>query len=54
LAKFQPSFKVVFRVGFQGDEGVVRKLIGGRFPLASKKGIVKIERFRDLEGYVAM
>lgn len=43
LAKFQPSFKVVFRVGFQGDEGVVRKLIGERFPLASKKGIVKIE-----------
>ena len=42
LAKFQPSFKVLFRVGFEGDEDIVRGLIGERFPLASKRGIVRI------------
>ena len=54
LAKFQPSFKVVFRVGFQGDEDIVRELIGEHFPLTSQKGIVKIDRARHLEGCVTM
>ena len=54
LAKFQPSFKVVFRLGFQADEDVIRDLIMVRFPLASKRGIVKIEHVRDLERCVAM
>jgi len=54
LAKFQPSFRVAFRVGFQGDEDIVRELIGEHFPLTSKKGIVKIDRVRHLEGCVAM
>ena len=39
---------------FQGDEDAVRALIGERFPLTVKKGIVKIERVRNLEGRVAM
>ena len=44
LAKFQPSFKVVFRVGFGDDEGcVVRNLVEEHFSLASNKGILRIE-----------
>lgn len=53
LAKFQPSFKVVLRVGFEGDEDTVGKAIDERFPLASRKGIVKIERVRRLDVCVA-
>lgn len=49
LARFQPSFKVVFRVGFEGDEDAVKKPIGECFPLVSMKGIVKVERARHLE-----
>jgi len=49
LAKFQPSFKVVLRVGFKVDEDHdVIKLVGECFPLASNKGIVKIERSRGV------
>jgi len=49
LAKFQPSFKVIFRACFEANEDHdVRKLIGEHFPLASKKRIVKIERGRGI------
>lgn len=54
-SKFQPSFKVVFRMDFEGGEAIaVRKFIGKRFPLVSKKGIVKIEHARHLETSAAM
>jgi len=47
--KFQPSFKVVFRMGFEGDEAIAaRKLIGERFPFVSKKRNVQIEQVRCL------
>jgi len=52
LARFQPSFKVIFRVGSEGDEDV-KKAIGECFPLVSKKGIVKVERTRHLEALTA-
>jgi hypothetical protein len=46
-SKFQPSFRVVFRVDFEDDEAIsMRKFIGKRFPLVSKKGIVKVEQVR--------
>lgn len=41
-SKFQPSFKVVFRVDFEGDEA--KHFIEHRFPLVSKKGILEIVR----------
>ena len=45
LARFQPSFKVVFRVGSEDNEGcIVRDLVGEHFSLVSNKGILKIER----------
>lgn len=47
LVRFQPGFKVVFRVGFEGDEGVIRGSLRKRFPLASKKGFIKIEHVRQ-------
>lgn len=54
-SKFQPSFRVVFRMDFEGDEAVKgRKFIGKRFPLVSKKGIVKIEQVRHQEAFAAM
>jgi hypothetical protein len=43
-SKFQPSFTVVFRVGFEGEDVIIaRELIEQRFPLVSKKGIMRIE-----------
>ena len=46
-SKFQPSFQVVFRMDFGGEEVItIRKIIERRFPLVSKKGIVRIERVR--------
>jgi hypothetical protein len=47
LVRFQPGFRVVFRVGFEGDEGVIRGSLREPFPLASKKGFIKIERVRQ-------
>jgi hypothetical protein len=45
LAKSLPSLRVVFRVGFEDDEGDdVRKIVEEHLPLASNKGIVRIER----------
>ena len=49
LSKFQPSFKVVFRMGFDGDEAIeVEKFIGKWFKLVSKKGIMRIEQVQSL------
>lgn len=53
-SKFQSSFKVVFRTDLEGDEAVeVRKFVWKRFPLVSKKGIVRIEQVRRQEGFSA-
>lgn len=49
-SKFQPSFKVIFRVGFEGDEGdTMREFIRRRFLLVSKKKIMTVELVRNLE-----
>lgn len=53
LAKFQPSFKVAFRVDLEEDENTIRKLVEERFPLVSKKGIVRIECVRRVGACVA-
>lgn len=51
LAKFQPSFKVVFRVGFgSGEDYVVGGLVDEHFSLVSNKGIVKIEHIPVVRG----
>lgn len=47
LVRFQQGFKVVFRVGFEDDEGVIRGSLRKPFPLASKKGFIKIECVRQ-------
>ena len=46
LAKFEPSFKVVFRVGLGGCS--VGSLVGKHFSLASSRGIVRIEHVPGL------
>jgi hypothetical protein len=46
-SKFQPTFRVTFRVGLSGDDGdAVRAFIGKRFSNVSKKGIVAVELVR--------
>jgi hypothetical protein len=45
LAESHSRFEVVFRVGFEDDEGyAVRNLIKEHFPLVSDWGAVRIER----------
>jgi hypothetical protein len=54
-SKFQPGFKVVFRVDLGDDEVIpVGKFVGQRFPLVSKKGIMKIEQVQRWEALVAV
>lgn len=49
-SKFQPSFKVKFRVGFEGEEGdAMREFVERRFLLVSKKKIMTVELVRHLE-----
>ena len=53
-SKFQPGFRVVFRMDFEGEEAIpIRELIEKRFPLVSKKDIVKVERVRHQEPFTA-
>lgn len=47
-SKFQPSFQVIFRVGFEGDEATMKDLIMECFPLVSKKRIMRIEQLQHL------
>jgi hypothetical protein len=54
-SKFQPSFKVVFQMDFEDEDAVpIKKLIGRRFPLVSKKGIANIEQVRHQEAFAVI
>ena len=54
-SKFQPSFKVVFLVDLEGDElASIGRFVVQRFPLVSKRGIVKIEQVRHREAFAVM
>lgn len=47
-SKFQPTFRVIFRVGLGSDDGdVVRAFVRKRFPHVSKKRIMTVELVRD-------
>jgi len=51
-SKFEPGFKVVFRVDLEDDEAIaVREFIEKRFPLVSKKGIGRVEQVRRREAF---
>lgn len=50
LAKLQPSFKVVFRVGFKdGEDSVVTNVVEEHFPLISNMGILEVGRVPIVE-----